>query len=134
SRCLYSPLEKYGVEQRADTCDIVRVIHIHCACHRINDTVERLALARHTRCPPPSATVVVMNLSVVCRANIWRSLGASGAMRTKPEYAQRAAVWRARDPRRGAESRRHSAGYQPARGLEGCQTARRGALRHFFLG
>ena len=75
---------------------------------------------------------LVMNLYVVCSANIWRSLGASGAMRTRPEYAQRAAVWRARDPRRGAESRRHSAGYQPARGLEGCQTARRGALRHFF--
>src|SRR5438874_7469783 len=77
---------------------------------------------------------LVMNLYVVCSANIWRSLGASGAMRTRPEYAQRAAVWRARDPRRGAESRRHSAGCQPARGLEGCQTARRGALRHFFLG
>jgi len=81
---------------------------------------------------PPSTTVVVMNLYVVCSANIWRSLDASGAIRTRPEYAQRAAVWRARDPRRGAEFRRHSAAHQPARGLEGCQTARHGALRHFF--
>ena len=68
-----------------------------------------------------------MSLSAACRANIGQSLGASGAMRTRPEYAQRAAVWRARDPRRGAESRRHSAAPQPSRGLEGCQTAARGA-------
>src|SRR5207245_10077094 len=80
----------------------------------------------------PSTTVVVMNLYVVCSANIWRSLDASGAIRTRPEYAQRDAVWLARDPRRGAEFRRHSAAHQPARGLEGCQTARHGALRHFF--
>ena len=53
----------------------------------------------------PSTTVVLMELSVVCSANIGRSLGASGAMRTRPEYAPRAAAWPARDARRGAESR-----------------------------
>src|SRR5882672_3134925 len=77
----------------------------------------------HIGLSEPNTTVVVMNLYVVCSANIWRSLGASGAIRTRPGYAPRAAVWRARDPRRGAESRRHSAVHQPARGLEGCQTA-----------
>src|SRR5207244_10657114 len=97
-----------------------------------DDTIAESALASTSRTLPSSTTVVVMNLYVVCSANIWRSLDASGAIRTRPEYAQPAAVWRHREPRRGAEFRRHSAAHQPARGLEGCQTARHGALRHFF--
>ena len=52
-----------------------------------------------------STTVVVMKLRVVCSANIWRSLGASGAMRTRPRCVQSAAAWPARGARRGDESR-----------------------------
>ena len=42
--------------------------------------------------PWPNTTVVLMKLRVVCSANIWRSLDANGAMRTKPECAQRVAA------------------------------------------
>src|SRR5262245_27436798 len=44
------------------------------------------------RTPPPSTTVVLMKLRDVCSANIWRSLDANGARRTKPECAQRVAA------------------------------------------
>src|SRR5882724_12893208 len=85
-----------------------------------------------SRLPRPSTTVVVMKLRVVCRANIWRSLGASGATWTKRAYAPRAAVSRARDARRGAESRSHSAAHEPSGDLAGGQTVLCDALRHFF--
>src|SRR5262245_37453309 len=39
-----------------------------------------------------STTVVLMKLRDVCSANIWRSLDANGARRTKPECAQRVAA------------------------------------------
>jgi len=57
-----------------------------------------------------NTTVVLTEPNVVCRANIWRSLGASGATRTRLEYAPRAAVWPARDARRGGASRRTLSG------------------------
>src|SRR6266567_8256568 len=79
-----------------------------------------------------STTVVLMKLRAACSANIWRSLDASGAMWTKPESVRRAAAWPARDARRDDVSRERSAAPQPARGLEGAQTAPPGARRDFF--
>src|SRR5215510_6367509 len=73
-----------------------------------------------------------MKLRVVYNANIWRSLGASGAMWTTPGYAPHAAGWPARDARRGVESPRHSEAQESSRSLEGRQAARYGLGQHFF--
>ena len=81
---------------------------------------------------PPSTTVVLMKRRAVCSANTWRSLDASGAMWTSPESVRRAAASPARDARRDNVSRERSVAPQPARGLEGAQTAPPGALRDFF--
>src|SRR5262245_11697338 len=90
---------------------------------------------RAQSCAPPQAsstTVVLMKLRVVYNANIWRSLGASGAMWTTPGYAPHAAGWPARDARRGVESPRHSEAQESSRSLEGRQAARYGLGQHFF--
>src|SRR5215831_325728 len=73
---------------------------------------------------PPSTTVVLMKLCAVCKANIWRSLDASGARSTRPECAPFSVAWRAQGARRDDECRSHSAPLQPSRSLECRQAAR----------
>src|SRR5215510_12394961 len=108
------------------------VMHVTDAAHakpHLEDTPLSLLGACYAT---PSTTVVLMKLRAVCSANTWRSLDARGAMWTRPESVRRAAAWPARDARRDDVSHEHSAAHQPARGLEGRQTAPPGALRDFF--
>ncbi len=81
---------------------------------------------------PTSTTVVIVKLHVVCSANMARSLGANSARQTRRARAPHAAAWTAQDTRRDAVSRERSAAHQPARGLEGGQSAPPGALRDCF--
>ena len=101
-------------DHRVDTAELLRAGYtLHAArqdddCRMrqgaLQDAAPRSSSTRQDAAGP-STTVVLMKLRAVCSANIWRSLDANGARRTKPECAQRVAASPVPNSRRGSESR-----------------------------